>query len=126
MINLFKLKKNNRLLREDTYFKYSKEEQFTGEYWIDGKKIYIKTIETTVGSLKNELNSLNFDNLIDFFGIAKSNYNNSWLIPNTYTNEPDYNISFNYVTSTRTFYVEFGHFFGSQNGVVVIVKYTKK
>lgn len=126
MINVFKLKNNNRLQKKDLYFKYSKEEQFTGEYWIDGKKIYIKTIETTVGSLKNELNSLNIDTLIDFFGVAKSNYNNSWLIPNTYTNEADYNISFNYVTSTRTFYVEFGNFFGSQNGVVVIVKYTRK
>lgn len=126
MINLFKLKNNNRLQRKDTYFKYSKEEQFTGEYWIDGKKIYLKTIETTAGNLNSELDSLKFDSLIDFFGIAKSNYNNSWLIPNTYTNEPDYNIALNYVTSNRTFQLGFGNYFAPQNGLVVIIKYTKK
>lgn len=29
-------------------FKYSTEEQFTGNYWIDGKKIYRKVITSTV------------------------------------------------------------------------------
>lgn len=48
MIKLFKLKDNNRLQRKNTFFRYSVDEQFTGEYWIDGKKIYCKTI---VGSI---------------------------------------------------------------------------
>lgn len=126
MINLFKLKNNNRLVRKDTYFKHSNQEQFTGEYWINGKKIYIKTIKTTVSNINSELNSLSFDTLIYFFGIAKSNYNNSWLIPNTYTNESDYNITFNYVTNTRETYLGFGNYFGPHNEVVVIIKYTKK
>lgn len=37
-LNLF-----NRLIkRKDVYYKYSTEEQFTGNYWHDGKKIYQK------------------------------------------------------------------------------------
>ena len=30
----------NVVRRKDVYFKYSTDEQWTGEYWIDGKKIY--------------------------------------------------------------------------------------
>lgn len=44
MLNIFRLKSGNRLDRKDTFFKYSTEEQFTGNYWIDGKKIYQKTV----------------------------------------------------------------------------------
>ncbi len=44
MLNLFRLKSGNRLDRKDTFFQYSTEEQFTGKYWIDGKKIYSKVI----------------------------------------------------------------------------------
>ena len=44
MLNLFRLKSGNRLDRKDTFFQYSEDEQFTGKYWIDGKKIYQKTV----------------------------------------------------------------------------------
>lgn len=30
--------------KKDVYFQYSNAEQFTGKYWIDGKKIYCKVI----------------------------------------------------------------------------------
>ena len=33
--------------QKDVYFKYSTEEQFTGEYWINGVKIYCKVILVT-------------------------------------------------------------------------------
>ena len=34
----------NKVRKKDVYFKYSTEEQFTGEYWINGVKIYCKVI----------------------------------------------------------------------------------
>lgn len=43
-IKLFGMANGSRLRRSDTFFQYSTSEQFTGEYWIDGKKIYCKTI----------------------------------------------------------------------------------
>ena len=30
--------------QKDVYFKYSTDEQWTGEYWLDGKKIYCKVV----------------------------------------------------------------------------------
>lgn len=33
-----------RLRKKNVYLQYSSDEQFTGEYWIDGKKIYTKTL----------------------------------------------------------------------------------
>ena len=36
--------------KKDVYFKYSANEQWTGEYWLDGKKIYTKTIYQKIGT----------------------------------------------------------------------------
>lgn len=46
MIRLFDFIDNIRLRKKNIYFQYSEEEVFTGEYWIDGKKIFQKTILT--------------------------------------------------------------------------------
>lgn len=48
-ITVFSLKSGTRLQRKDTYFQFSTSEQFTGMYWIDGKKIYCKTVN--IGSI---------------------------------------------------------------------------
>lgn len=37
-----------KTLNNVTSFTYSTEEQWTGEYWLDGKKIYTKTIQSTI------------------------------------------------------------------------------
>lgn len=70
-LNLF-----NRLVkRKDVYFKYSTSEQFTGDYWLDGKKIYQKTIQWTslaVGKSTIALNIPNILNVVDYSIIAKS------------------------------------------------------
>jgi len=43
-IDLFKMfNDGQRIRRQDTLIKYSTNEQFTGEYWLDGKKIYQRT-----------------------------------------------------------------------------------
>lgn len=57
---------------------YSFDEQFTGKLWVDGKKIYQKTID--IGSLPdNVLKSVshgipNIDYIVDYKGIAKGTY----------------------------------------------------
>ena len=73
---------------------YSSEESFTGMYWIDGKKIYEKTIN--IGTLPNKGNSgvknvahgiSQLDRVIDIRGIAVSDtetiplpHNNPWVL----------------------------------------------
>lgn len=80
MLNIFGLKSGNRLQRKDTFFQYSTSEQFTGSYWMDGKKIFEKTIN--IGVLPNSANngvktvshgigSLN--RIVGISGVASSN-----------------------------------------------------
>lgn len=40
--------------KKDVYFKHSSGEQFTGRYWIDGKKIYTKTLIITLSGEQNQ------------------------------------------------------------------------
>lgn len=40
---------------------YSTEEQWTGEYWIDGKKIYRKTIVQNIESSSLQIDTNNLD-----------------------------------------------------------------
>lgn len=50
MIKLFDLLNGTRLRKKNVYLQYSNQEQFTGEYWIDGKKIYCKTVAVNFGA----------------------------------------------------------------------------
>lgn len=53
--------------KKDIYFKYSTEEKFTGEYWIDGKKIYQKSYNLgTINAFKKIENIANFDRNIRY------------------------------------------------------------
>lgn len=53
--------------KKDIYFKYSTEEQFTGKYWIDGKKIYQKSYNLgTINAFKKIENIANFDRNIRY------------------------------------------------------------
>lgn len=63
MIRVFGLKSGDRLQRKDTFFQYSTSEQFTGEYWIDGKKIYQKTFTTTKNNINTGNTNINVSNL---------------------------------------------------------------
>lgn len=83
-LNLF-----NRLVkRKDVYFQYSTSEQFTGDYWLDGKKIYQKTIQWTslaVGKSTIALNTPNILNVVDYSIIAKSSGSSLFYkIPSVY------------------------------------------
>lgn len=60
--------------KKDIYFKYSTEEQFTGEYWIDGKKIYVKSYNLgTINAFKKIENIANFDRNIRYEFSMRSN-----------------------------------------------------
>ncbi|MFQ6792922.1 MAG: hypothetical protein ACLRT4_09080 [Thomasclavelia sp.] len=72
-ITVFGLKSGLRLQRKDTYFQYSTSEQFTGMYWIDGKKIYCKTVN--IGALNSTRKDVNhgvssINEIVDVKGIA--------------------------------------------------------
>ena len=81
MINTFDLKENeDRLRKKNIVFQYSTSEQFTGNYWLNGKKIYCKTIN--IGTLPNSANSgvktvshgiTSFNQIVGISGIASSN-----------------------------------------------------
>lgn len=48
--------------QKDVYFKYSTDEQWTGKYWIDGKKIYCKVVYVS-GFTKDKYVAHNISNL---------------------------------------------------------------
>lgn len=52
----------NVVRKKDVYFKYSTDEQWTGEYWIDGKKIYCKVVSVS-GFTKDKYVVHNISNL---------------------------------------------------------------
>lgn len=50
-----------------TSFQFSTAEQFTGDYWIDGKKIYVKSYNLgTINAFKKIENIANFDRNIRY------------------------------------------------------------
>lgn len=85
---MYFLKLKNKFLgkiyikKKDVYFKYSSEEQWTGEYWLDGKKIYTKTIYEKIGS-PNDNNTINIAHGISDIGDYKTlDFSNSYWIAN--------------------------------------------
>lgn len=55
MVKLFDIIYGYRLRKRNIFFRYSKDEQFTGEYWLDGKPIYCKTIIASTDSLNDKV-----------------------------------------------------------------------
>lgn len=72
MIKLFDFISGTRLRKQNVYFQYSTEEQFTGEYWIDGKKIYQKVVTWTGDISRTAHGITNLDMVTDYRVIAKS------------------------------------------------------
>ena len=52
----------NVVRKKDVYFKYSTDEQWTGEYWINGVKIYCKVVSVS-GFTKDKYVAHNISNL---------------------------------------------------------------
>lgn len=83
MIKLFDLLNGTRLRKKNVYFQYSTEEQFTGEYWIDGKKIYTRTFSETYNAVwaynKNLMSGIN--EIINSYGVTQGSGGTKCLFP---------------------------------------------
>ena len=104
---------------------YSTEETFTGKYWIDGKKIYKKTITGITSTGTKTHNISNFGEITDFYGhIIKSNGRQE-LIPRMVLSNPElYGIAVGDF-STTGFYIEFGSNYTNVQKGVLTLEYTK-
>ncbi len=60
---------------------YSSTEQFTGKYWLDGKKIYRTAVSGTKEPAKNILDNLGVENYIGGGGNVKCRYSNNFGFP---------------------------------------------
>ena len=116
---------NPKIPRYEQGLFYKTSETKTGENWIDGKPIYRIVIQSTVDQIQNVANSLNIDALIFHYGLATSQFDNEWPIPNVAASEPEYNIMFFRNTITKQFAISFGKFYPANNPVLMIFKYTK-
>lgn len=61
-LNLF----DRFIKKKDVYFKHSKEEQFTGNYWHDGKKIYSIVKQFSLQGVALQTINLNIQNLKEY------------------------------------------------------------
>ena len=123
VLNLF-----NRIInRKDVCFKFSTEEQWTGDYWIDGKKIYAKVIQSTKANLENDVNSIGIDTMLYVFGNVRSKFNNTFFIPNSYDLEKDYSIYVYYPNSnSKHIGINFGSYYSDNTTAMLYVIYTKQ
>ena len=70
--------------RRNCLFKYSTSYKFTGEYWVDGRKIYCKTISIGAVSSADKIikhNISSFDKLIKLEGFLYNSANEYITLP---------------------------------------------
>ena len=105
---------------------YSTSEIDTGKTWIDGKHIYRKMIDTTVGNAETDLNALNCDFVINLSGWYKSNYDWTWAI-NSYpgSGNENYSLRIYRASSTGLFAVRYGSYVSTTYSIKIIIEYTK-
>lgn len=111
-------------------FKYSSQEQWTGNYWIDGKKIYIKTIDTgeIVGITANQNKTVphgieDLDMVIDITSIAwNTGVYNFWKLPSAH--KDDVRDGTSVVVNRNNVEIVLGAFC-SWNHSYTTIKYTK-
>lgn len=124
-LNLF-----DRLIKKkDVYFKFSTDEQWTGEYWLDGKKIYTKTFYTsTSGNAEVKINH-GISNIGTFrsFDLGNSfwfNKSSNQAYPlNTYVNASSWSTSYT-ITNTQL-QMNYGANFVTDWGLYITIRYTK-
>ena len=121
--NLNQMQDNIEKAIRDTY---STEETFTGKYWIDGKKIYRKTISgiTATGTYNPQIS--NFNELVDVYGSVKI-VNSNWepLPRGAIAGTETYSMAIGSISGT-TLYAEIGTFYTSKiEKSRVTIEYTK-
>lgn len=115
--------------KKDIYFKYSTSEQWTGEYWEDGKKIYTKVLFPTVPATGEVNYSHGVSNIGDY---RVFDYSNSYF--QNKSTKQSFPISvyvgptawcFPYSITDSQVQVRFGSDFVSGWKLAVTIKYTK-
>lgn len=113
--------------QKDVYFKYSTEEQFTGEYWINGVKIYCKVILVTGFDSEDKYVPHNISNLYrvlscDLF--MKTSDRTNHMMPRAHKDDDHDGISIQ-ITKTNLI-LQVGKSNGFQNATgYAILKYIK-
>ena len=109
---------------------YSSDEIDTGKVWINGKHIYRKVVNSTVGNIQTDLNALNADTVVSFYGQALSNYGNWFTIPYNSGLISGGNVyAIDCIQSNlahRNFQITFGEYYNAENGAYIVIEYTKK
>ena len=106
-------------------FKYSTTEQWTGDYWIDGKKIYCKYIDATVATFKDQIQVIpNLNFIIDLEGRAYANWGQYWPIPCLHA-ESGYAIYLYWSSNLSSIAIQYGTYYSDNNRVFGWVRYTK-
>ena len=107
---------------------YTSDEHFTGRYWVNGKKIYTKTIQISIarGNHSFNHNIADIDYITDFRAISKSNNSGEFrTIPFVYYGALDSWSVGIYVTKTA-YQIECGTAFASAHSVgYLTLEYTK-
>lgn len=117
----------NKVRQKDVYFKYSTEEQFTGEYWINGVKIYCKVILVTGFDSEDKYVPHNISDLYrvlscDLF--MKTSDRTNHMMPRAHKDDDHDGISIQ-ITKTNLI-LQVGKFNGFQNATgYAILKYIK-
>ena len=88
----------------------------------DGQEIKRQYINSTVGSVENDINNLGVQRLITINLYARSNYNSYFKIPTYYPSETAYNITY-YEKADGDVKIYFGANYSSNNEVYGYIEY---
>ena len=113
-----------------TAFTYSTSEQWTGEYWIDGKKIYQKTVtwsNLSAGSISKAHNISNIDSIVDYKIFAKNSGGELFTFPCVYYGSGSSGTFYDtYMFVTKTYINCKSNISWSSHEFYATIKYTKK
>lgn len=125
MIKLWGFKdKSNRVNGKEVFFQYTKDEQFTGRYWIDNKKIYCRGFSGAYNSVNAELNKVKVSQLLYAIGHGVSNYANATYVGGGLNNEIGYHFTV-YQPPGNYLALSNGGYYDTNRPISVVVFYTK-
>lgn len=124
MIKLFDLLNGTRLRKKNVYLQYSNQEQFTGDYWIDGKKIYCRGFSGAYSNVNAELNKVKVSQLLYAIGHGVSNYANTTYVGGGLNNEIGYHWTV-FQPPGNILALSNGGYYDANRPISVVVFYTK-
>lgn len=120
---------DNSNYKDLTAFTYSTTEQWTGEYWIDGKKIYQKTVtwsNLSAGSISKAHNISNIDSIVDYKIFAKNSGGELFTFPCVYYGSGSSGTFYDtYMFVTKTYINCKSNVAWSSHEFYATIKYTK-